>query len=90
MKTIAVFLIAQVLCGFSILAAQQKLTTEPDPSFAEDAVSNHRHPGRGHRRLPLHEPLAELDPLRRARRVHRARHPHPRRSAPPAQRRAPC
>jgi mannose-6-phosphate isomerase-like protein (cupin superfamily) len=24
--------------------APQKLTTEPDPSFAEDAVSNHRHP----------------------------------------------
>ena len=44
MKTIAVFLIAQVLCGFSILAAQQKLTTEPEPSFREDAVSNRRHP----------------------------------------------
>jgi mannose-6-phosphate isomerase-like protein (cupin superfamily) len=24
---------------------QTKLTVEPDPSFAEDAVSNHRYPG---------------------------------------------
>jgi mannose-6-phosphate isomerase-like protein (cupin superfamily) len=30
--------------GISALMAQQKLTVEPDPSFREDAVSNHRHP----------------------------------------------
>jgi mannose-6-phosphate isomerase-like protein (cupin superfamily) len=30
--------------GISALTAQQKLTVEPDPSFREDAVSNHRHP----------------------------------------------
>ena len=24
---------------------QSKLTAEPEPSFAEDALSNHRHPG---------------------------------------------
>jgi len=33
-----------VLGGLSMLVAQQKLTVEPDPSFREDAVSNHRHP----------------------------------------------
>ena len=38
-----IFLVA-VLGGLSMLVAQQKLTVEPDPSFREDAVSNHRHP----------------------------------------------
>jgi mannose-6-phosphate isomerase-like protein (cupin superfamily) len=40
-----------VLAGLALAAlpfvlgqVQGKLTTEPDPSFAEDAVSNHRHP----------------------------------------------
>jgi len=34
-----------VVCiGFAALLAQQKLAVEPDPSFREDAVSNHRHP----------------------------------------------
>lgn len=31
--------------GLAALLAQQKLTVEPEPSFREDAVSNHRHPG---------------------------------------------
>jgi mannose-6-phosphate isomerase-like protein (cupin superfamily) len=48
MKTVAflpmmIFLVA-VLGGMSALMAQQKLAVEPDPSFREDAVSNHRHP----------------------------------------------
>jgi mannose-6-phosphate isomerase-like protein (cupin superfamily) len=48
MKTVVflptmIFLVA-VLGGVSALMAQQKLTVEPDPSFREDAVSNHRHP----------------------------------------------
>ncbi len=41
-----------VLVGAALLApalafgqAPTKLTVEPDPSFAEDALSNHRHPG---------------------------------------------
>lgn len=38
-----IFLVA-VLGGVSVLMAQQKLAVEPDPSFREDAVSNHRHP----------------------------------------------
>jgi mannose-6-phosphate isomerase-like protein (cupin superfamily) len=38
-----IFLVA-VLGGMSALMAQQKLAVEPDPSFREDAVSNHRHP----------------------------------------------
>ncbi len=38
-----IFLVA-VLGGVSALMAQQKLAVEPDPSFREDAVSNHRHP----------------------------------------------
>lgn len=29
---------------FALGQVAQKVTTEPDPSFAEDAVSNHRHP----------------------------------------------
>ena len=32
------------LGGVSVLMAQQKLAVEPDASFREDAVSNHRHP----------------------------------------------
>ncbi len=48
MKTIVflptmIFLVA-VLGGLSTLVTQQKLAVEPDPSFREDAVSNHRHP----------------------------------------------
>jgi mannose-6-phosphate isomerase-like protein (cupin superfamily) len=38
-----IFLVA-ILGGVSVLMAQQKLASEPDPSFREDAVSNHRHP----------------------------------------------
>lgn len=30
--------------SFLAVMSQQKLTVEPDPSFAEDAISNHRHP----------------------------------------------
>jgi mannose-6-phosphate isomerase-like protein (cupin superfamily) len=41
--TAATFFIL-VSLGVSVLMAQQKLTVEPDPSFREDAVSNHRHP----------------------------------------------
>ena len=44
--------IIPVLCGAALLTmalafgqVQNKLTVEPDPSFAEDALSNHRHPG---------------------------------------------
>lgn len=43
--------IVLILCGAALAAltlasgqVQTKLTVEPDPSFAEDAVSNHRHP----------------------------------------------
>ena len=48
MKTVVflptmIFLVA-VLGGGSALMAQQKLGVEPDPSFREDAVSNHRYP----------------------------------------------
>jgi mannose-6-phosphate isomerase-like protein (cupin superfamily) len=48
MKTIfflptMIFLVA-VLGGMTLPMAQQRLTVEPDPSFREDAVSNHRHP----------------------------------------------
>jgi len=38
-----IFLI-MAFAGSSRPLAQQKLTVEPDPSFREDAVSNHRHP----------------------------------------------
>lgn len=31
-------------CSEAFSQAKEKLTTEPDPSFAEDALSNHRHP----------------------------------------------
>lgn len=44
--------IVPVLCAAALLTmalafgqVQTKLTVEPDPSFAEDALSNHRHPG---------------------------------------------
>jgi mannose-6-phosphate isomerase-like protein (cupin superfamily) len=42
--TILLFIIT--LGGFStsMTSPQQKLTVEPEPSFREDAVSNHRHP----------------------------------------------
>ncbi len=33
-----------VTAGLAVLAAQQKLSEEPDPSFREDALSNRRHP----------------------------------------------
>ncbi|HSA95145.1 MAG TPA: cupin domain-containing protein [Acidobacteriota bacterium] len=39
---VAGFVLAALPFVFGQVAA--KLTTEPDPSFAEDAVSNHRHP----------------------------------------------
>jgi mannose-6-phosphate isomerase-like protein (cupin superfamily) len=46
MKAIVLILSAAVLIGLSPAfgQAQTKLTVEPDPSFAEDALSNHRHP----------------------------------------------
>jgi len=40
----SILLIILVVAGQALLSAQQKLTKEPQPSFREDAVSNHRHP----------------------------------------------
>ena len=42
-RRLAVLLIG-VCCGAAFLGGQQKLATEPDLSFREDAVSNRRHP----------------------------------------------
>jgi len=39
-----ILLIIMTFSCTAVLAAQQKLTKEPEPSFREDAVSNHRHP----------------------------------------------
>jgi len=48
MKTFLIFspiiLIVIGLSGFLTTVSQEKLTEEPEPSFAEDAKSNHRHP----------------------------------------------
>jgi mannose-6-phosphate isomerase-like protein (cupin superfamily) len=46
MKAIAIILSAAALIGLGLVFGQAptKLTVEPDPSFAEDALSNHRHP----------------------------------------------
>jgi len=46
MKAIAAILGAAALVGLTLAFGQApaRLTVEPDPSFAEDALSNHRHP----------------------------------------------
>ncbi len=40
----ALFIFGLVFWGSDASQSASKLTEEPDPSFAEDAVSNHRHP----------------------------------------------
>ncbi len=64
-----------------------KLTTEPDPSFAEDAVSNHRHPDVDTDVYLYINHWRNSLPDRRARGVHRARYPDARRPAAPGQER---
>ena len=46
MKKTVLIVTGLVLAALALALGQvgSKLTTEPDPSFAEDAVSNHRHP----------------------------------------------
>src|SRR5512136_960016 len=41
---IGVAALALAVLPFALGQVPQKITTEPDPSFAEDALSNHRHP----------------------------------------------
>jgi mannose-6-phosphate isomerase-like protein (cupin superfamily) len=40
----AVAALVLAVLPFALGQVPQKVTTEPDPSFAEDAISNHRHP----------------------------------------------
>src|SRR5512136_2683477 len=46
MKKTALIVVGLALAALPFVLGQVpgKVTTEPDPSFAEDAVSNHRHP----------------------------------------------